>query len=504
MSDATEFCAGRHAGLLLPLFSAVSRAGWGIGEFPISYPGALAAGGRPRLPAHAAGQRDARRPAIALLDADGDGHRPHLRAPRAGAGVRRARRRGGPPGRAARTAGRRPGGAAGGLRGRPRAQARRAPRLLRPLRGAARRSRHRPGARLRRIPRPVPGVARRLRALPRAARPLRRRRPGGTGRTGWPRAADGARPGANRAWRADEVRFYAYRCSGSPTTSGTRRATRHRRSLFGDLPFMVGADSADVWAAPGAFASRPLGRDAARRLQRRPARTGACPSTAGTSSSAATFAWLRARARRGTELYDGYRVDHVHRLLPHLRPCRGRHGTLHPGGRVRSTRSLGRRILTMFQQSGAGIVAEDLGTVPDFLRESLAELEVPGYKVFRWERDWHGAGQPFHDPSDYQAQSVATTGTHDTDALADWWDTAPPEERAAVLALPGLAAAGCPPPALRRSAARRLLTCSTSRDRTSCSAADPGRLRLARSRQRARRRSARRTGPGGSRSRSRR
>ena len=86
-------------------------------------------------------------------------------------------------------------------------------------------------------------------------------------------------------------------------------------------------------------------------------------------------------------------------------------------------------------------MAEDLGTVPDFLRTSLADLGVPGYKVFRWERAWTKKGQPFLDPRQYAPLSVATTGTHDTDTLAEWWEEAPPAEREAVLALPGIGAA---------------------------------------------------------------
>jgi 4-alpha-glucanotransferase len=35
--------------------------------------------------------------------------------------------------------------------------------------------------------------------------------------------------------------------------------------------------------------------------------------------------------------------------------------------------------------------------------------------------------------------SVATTGTHDTESLADWWDAMDAEERRALLSLPPLA-----------------------------------------------------------------
>jgi 4-alpha-glucanotransferase len=95
-------------------------------------------------------------------------------------------------------------------------------------------------------------------------------------------------------------------------------------------------------------------------------------------------------------------------------------------------------VLAVFREPGAEIIAEDLGTVPDFVRESLVRLDVPGYKVFRWERRWRDEGQPFHDPVDYAAAGVATSGTHDTEPLATWWANAPREERQAVLAIPSV------------------------------------------------------------------
>jgi 4-alpha-glucanotransferase len=101
--------------------------------------------------------------------------------------------------------------------------------------------------------------------------------------------------------------------------------------------------------------------------------------------------------------------------------------------------------MQVFQGSGAAILAEDLGTVPDFLRQSLRELGVPGYKVFRWERAWKTPGHPFLDPRQYAALSVTTTGTHDTESLAEWWDTAPREERVEALKVPDLAGAGFTP-----------------------------------------------------------
>ena len=82
---------------------------------------------------------------------------------------------------------------------------------------------------------------------------------------------------------------------------------------------------------------------------------------------------------------------------------------------------LGERVLQVFREPGAEIIAEDLGVVPDFVRASLARLGVPGYKVLRWERQWNTEGRPFKDPADYPACAVATSGTHDTEPMATWW-----------------------------------------------------------------------------------
>jgi len=84
-------------------------------------------------------------------------------------------------------------------------------------------------------------------------------------------------------------------------------------------------------------------------------------------------------------------------------------------------------------------VAEDLGTVPDFVRASMTRIGVPGYRVFRWEREWHQAGQPFRDPRAYPALSVATSGTHDTEPAVVWWEQAPAAERRQVAAIAELA-----------------------------------------------------------------
>ena len=208
-------------------------------------------------------------------------------------------------------------------------------------------------------------------------------------------------------------------------------------SLLGDLPFMVDGDSADVWSHADEFdmeSSVGAPPDAFSET----GQNWGLPVYRWDVLASRDFDWLRERARRSAALYDGYRVDHLvgfYRTYVFPRDERKRYFT--PEGEE-AQQALGETVLTVFGQAGARIIAEDLGTIPDFVRASLRALGVPGYRVYRWERKWKEDGQPFIDPRDYPAASVATTGTHDTDTTAEWWAGLSAEEREAVLRTPGL------------------------------------------------------------------
>jgi 4-alpha-glucanotransferase len=209
-------------------------------------------------------------------------------------------------------------------------------------------------------------------------------------------------------------------------------------ALFGDLPFMVSPDSADVWtrqdefrmdtsigAPPDAFSD--TGQDW--RL----------PACRWSAVAAGGFSWLRDRGRRAAALYDGYRVDHVVGFYRTYYRAAGRNEGAFTPTDEREQVALGERVLAVLSRPGVTLIAEDLGVVPDFVKNSLAGLGIPGYKVLRWERARQIEGQPFHDPRAYPAASVATTGTHDTEPIVVWWHTAPHAERAAALAIPAVA-----------------------------------------------------------------
>src|SRR5688572_675359 len=251
--------------------------------------------------------------------------------------------------------------------------------------------------------------------------------------TEWPAPLRSRRPQAlDAAARelCDDVQFRRYAQWLAGDQWGAARAAAGDVALFGDLPFMVSGDSADVWARQDEFrldASVGVPPDAF-------SETGqdwGLPVYRWDVLAERDFDWLRHRARRNADLFDGYRVDHlVGFYRTYFRPHVGTEAEFVPDDEP-AQRQQGERVLSVFREPGAELIAEDLGVIPDFVRESLASLDVPGYRVFRWERRWDEDGQPFRDPAEYPAASVATSGTHDTEPMAVWWGTATREERTA-------------------------------------------------------------------------
>lgn len=210
-------------------------------------------------------------------------------------------------------------------------------------------------------------------------------------------------------------------------------AARHGIALAGDLPFMVAEDSADVWARqdefdldatvgvpPDAFSAE--GQD------------WGLPVYRWDVLAARDFDWLRLRGARSAQLFDLVRIDHVVGFYrTYARPRDMRTPYFVPAEEP-AQRAQGEAVMNAFRAAGVDLCAEDLGVVPPFVRHSLTAIGVPGYRVFRWEKD----DQVFRDPDRWPQLSLATTGTHDTEPLAVWWDHLPDHERQAARAIPAL------------------------------------------------------------------
>ncbi|WP_437561740.1 4-alpha-glucanotransferase [Sorangium sp. So ce542] len=267
----------------------------------------------------------------------------------------------------------------------------------------------------------------------------------------WPEEIRERRPEALdrlRQERARDILYYEYvQWLAHAQWEAARAALREKGvEIMGDLPFMVSRDSADVWAHQDEF--------------RHDMSVGAPPDQFDTEGQnwglppyywarmrENGFAWLRRRCRYTGLLCDRFRIDHlVGFYRTYIFPERKSQGQ--GGERPRATfdpaeepeqREHGERVVRAMiegaAETGAQLVAEDLGAVPPWVRASLTALGVPGYKVLIWEKD----DVVFRNPAEYPPLSVACFGTHDTDSVVAWWESRDDRERAGVLDLPQLA-----------------------------------------------------------------
>ncbi len=201
------------------------------------------------------------------------------------------------------------------------------------------------------------------------------------------------------------------------------QAQAKRIQLCGDEPFIIGQDSADCWAWP--------------QYLRRDARLGVPPddfSLDGQDWGLPFFdfealnrddnAWLKARARHAAATYDVRRIDHaIGYFRQYVRDAATPKGYFVPKVHEQQ-QALGRRNFEILSRN-SGIVAEDLGVIPRFARDTLAQLGLPGYQVMRWTRE----DGVYRDPRHFPEISLVTTGTHDTDSMREWWQQAPAHER---------------------------------------------------------------------------
>ena len=67
----------------------------------------------------------------------------------------------------------------------------------------------------------------------------------------------------------------------------------------------------------------------------------------------------------------------------------------------------------------AVILGEDLGTVPDGLREKLAARKLLGMRVLFFERDNNGT---FNSPKEWPSSAISTSTTHDLPTISGWWN----------------------------------------------------------------------------------
>lgn len=224
-------------------------------------------------------------------------------------------------------------------------------------------------------------------------------------------------------------------------------------ALMGDVPVGVSVYSCDVWSEPQIFdLSRSCGAPpekvfAADPFTEKWGQNWGFPLYDWFAMSHDNFRWWRRRLEAMRNLFDLLRVDHAlgfFRIYSFpWRPeqnmefldldeeqAREKTGGRLPGFVPRDDSTPeneaancrhGEVLFRIFlEETGPHrIVAEDLGTVPPYVRPALERLEIPGFKIPQWERDEEDRMIP---GAQYQRLSLTTYATHDHPPVKTFWN----------------------------------------------------------------------------------
>ncbi|GHA79702.1 4-alpha-glucanotransferase [Pontibacter akesuensis] len=204
-------------------------------------------------------------------------------------------------------------------------------------------------------------------------------------------------------------------------------------TFFGDMPFYVSHDSADVWSHPHLFKLDDEGM---------PTSVSGVPpdffSETGQLWGTPVYDW-KAMAKQE---YDWWidRIDHNLRLFGILRLDHFRAFSAYwevpakdetaENGKWKE--SPGKEILGLVQQKypEMPIVAEDLGDIDQPVRDLIHDFDLPGMIVllFAFVGDEHAFESSFM-PHNHTRNSIVYTGTHDNSTVRAWFEKAPAKDK---------------------------------------------------------------------------
>lgn len=200
--------------------------------------------------------------------------------------------------------------------------------------------------------------------------------------------------------------------------------------LVGDAPIFIAHQSADVWAHPQLFLLDDQGR---------PGVVAGVPpdyfSATGQrwgnplydwpAHQASGFDWWIARIRHSLAMVDVLRIDHFRGFedyweIPASEP------TAIQGRWVRGP---GAALFEALRTTlGAmPIIAEDLGIITPEVERLRRQFGFPGMRILHFA--FGGAPDNPYLPHNYEANTVAYTGTHDNNTTQGWWAQASAQER---------------------------------------------------------------------------
>ena len=194
--------------------------------------------------------------------------------------------------------------------------------------------------------------------------------------------------------------------------------------IFGDMPIYVSRDSSDFYYNRDMFLTDEKGE---------PNKISGVPPDEFSATGQVwgnplydwdylkdyKFDWWIKRIKKSLELYDIVRIDHFRGLEsfycidPLTKDAMNGQWVKAPGKELFDQVNL--------EIKDAKIIAEDLGIITDEVRELLEYTGFPGMKIVQFGFSSDASNLTL--PHNYPKNSVAYTGTHDNNSLAEWLKT---------------------------------------------------------------------------------
>lgn len=207
-----------------------------------------------------------------------------------------------------------------------------------------------------------------------------------------------------------------------------RTATDQGVFLKGDIPILISKESSDVWKNPNLF-YLDFSAGAPPDMYSEEGQFWGFPLYNWKEMQQQGYRWWRDRLVTTTPLYHIYRIDHIvgfFRIWTIPNGMKAQEGHFVPVNQS-SWVSQGERIMQMMLDSSCMLpIGEDLGVVPNRVKNCLTALGICGTKVMRWEKRW-STNQSYILPTDYPKLSMTTVSTHDSETLYLWWQNQPKE-----------------------------------------------------------------------------
>ncbi len=205
--------------------------------------------------------------------------------------------------------------------------------------------------------------------------------------------------------------------------------------IFGDIPFYVSHDSADVWSRRSLFS---VGSDGNLDMQSGVppdyfAETGqlwGTPTYNWRTHRFSRFRWWRRRLSRQIQLFDFVRLDHF-RALESYWAVPGNEKTALNGSWKKSP---GYELLKLFRREFKGkmpLIAEDLGVITDAVESLRDKFLIPGMKVLQFAFDGN-LTNPYLPKNIIGNRWVVYVGTHDNPTTISWWNKLNTESRSQI------------------------------------------------------------------------